>query len=202
MLDDGCNNGECGGSAVGTANMFVKIAKNKPQYRTQALKIIARTYNISLAPGDRWDYAESIVSGGGTTFGWTPSQANDPYKDAKGTQHLANDSSVYLTGDLFAACETASCLGGIMAHEATHSWVESSIEAQGMERSPTDITASSAEEALADSIGMQLGDPEGLLMAHWNRSLQNYKDPRIPFAYLQDFYEIDLSNLLSQVFGR
>ena len=49
MLDDGCNSGQCGGSAVGTANMFVKIAKNKPQYRKQALKLL-REHSISVWP--------------------------------------------------------------------------------------------------------------------------------------------------------
>ena len=171
-------------------------------FQNAYLNAVASKYDIKLAPGDRWEYAESIISGGNPVFGWTPSKPNDPYKDASGNEHTADDATVLITGDLLANCDSTLCAAGIMAHEATHSWIEEKIEAVGKERSTTDMNAGAAEEALADVVAMPLGDPEGFLMQHMNSTLNVYTDPRIPSQYLEDFYTIDLSNIASLVFGK
>jgi hypothetical protein len=167
------------------------------------LNEIAREYNINLAPGDKWEYTESIIIGGKTALGLAPDKPNDLYIDASGTQHPADESSVYITNDLFKSCDTTDCVAGIMAHEATHSWVESKIEATGQQRNDTDVTLAAAEEVSADLVAITgIGDPTGMITDHKNNQLNYYTDPRTTSKYLEDFYRIDLSDIFFLVYGR
>ena len=172
-------------------------------YQKVYLNVVARKYGIKLAPADYWEYAQSIMSGEQRVLGWAPEKPNDPYRDASGTQHAADDSAVFITSDLLNSCNSTDCAAGIMAHEATHSWIEFKIEATGQERNDTDPSLSAAEEASADLVAIAgMGDPQGMLEQHKNDMLRNYSDPRTTFKYLEDFYGIDLSDIFLLVYGR
>ncbi len=130
----------------------------------------------------KWVFAKSIVDGNGPAYGWTPDKPNDPYKDASGTQHEADDSSVFITGDLFKSSDNLDLVAGIMAHEATHSWIEYKIELTGQIRNETDLTLAAAEEASADLVAITgIGDLTGILDQHKRDQLHNvsWNDPRM-----------------------
>jgi hypothetical protein len=156
-----------------------------------------------LAPGDKWVFAKSIMSGNSPVLGWTPDKQNDPYKDASGTEHEADDSSVFVTNDLFKSSDNLDFVAGVMAHEATHSWIEYKIEATGQTRNDIDLTFAAAEEASADLVAIKgVGDPTGIIDEHKRQQLNGWNDPRTTFKYLEDYYKIDLSDIYLLVYQR
>jgi RHS repeat-associated protein len=176
--------------------------------RKEGLKYLATAKGIHLAPGDDWAYAENIFIGGQPVYGWTPSQADEPYSDQSGSTQYASDASVYVTGQGFDACGIdANCVAGLMAHEATHSWIELKIEQSSTTGQPRIISQYTiAEEMLADLVAFRMGDPQGLLTQHYYRNAglceSQFGSPCFPLTMLQGFYGIDLSNISQLIYGR
>lgn len=203
----GQDKSECGGSEENVIKVLINAGANKPQFRLQAMKVIAKVKGIHTAPGDHWNYANYISHGATPAYGWTPSRPDDPYYDSNGNVQTANDESVYLTSAGFDTCKmNIECIAGIMAHEATHSWVELKVE----QSSTTGQTRTSGyiipEEMLADAVAMDMGDPTKLLTNHYYEKAGvcsgQFGNACSPISMLESFYGISLSNISQLVYGK
>ena len=163
---------------------------------------IAEKYNIHVAPGDSLDYVDYALGG----VGLTPSIDNAPYTDRYGKVQYAKDTSVFVTAALFDFCNSDDCTAGIIAHEATHSWIELKVEQAsitGKERGHDPMHA--AEEMAADIVAIQVaGDPNGYLTTHYNdfKAKCGSQCLPLPFDALEEYYGIDLSHIVQQVSGK
>jgi hypothetical protein len=140
-------------------------------------------------------------------LGWTPSRTDDPYLDGTGEKHYADDTSVFITGDGFMSCGmNADCIAGLMAHEATHSWIELKIEQISTTNHLRLSEYTVAEEMYADVIAMQQGDTKQLLYTHYIKKAgeceQYFKTACSPQTMLESYYKIDLSNISYLVYGK
>ena len=86
----------------------------------------------------------------GITYGYAPRPTDPEGTMVDGNGNILGDpSAVYISSALFDLCNGGNnhCMGQVMAHEATHTWIQFKMEEQG-----TLQGASPAEEALADLI--------------------------------------------------
>ena len=194
--------GYCGDQLPTPQNVKVKD-------RARYIRDVARKYNIHLAPGDHWDYIDYADVGQGETLGWTPDHENQEYDDQNGDSQFSSDIPVYMTDRGFRSCHSDTCLAGIMAHEATHSWIEFKIEQTSPTNNPRMSNYVYAEEMAADVVAItQIGDAEGYLNNHFYSSNEDCEgifgkgNCSNPIQMIEDYYLIDLSNLSSQIFGR
>jgi hypothetical protein len=99
------------------------------------------------------------------------------------------------------------CLAGAMAHEATHSWVESKIESNLTTGGHRESSYIPAEEVFANEVASKrFGDPYGLLAdsskpnQYFCEQITNSSCSN-PGAILEKRYGIDLSDIVIEVFG-
>ena len=200
--DDENDWGYCGDKLPSPQNV-------KQEDRNRYMRDVAKKFKIHLAAGDYWEYLDYADVGQGETFGWTPDHENQEYDDRNGDSQFSSDTAVHVTDRGFLSCHSDTCLAGIMAHEAVHSWIEFKIE----QTSPTDNPRISdyifAEEMAADVFAMtQIGDTEGYLNKHFYSSNKDCEgifgkgNCSNTIKMIEDYYLIDLSNLSSQIFGR
>ncbi len=187
------------------------------RYGNRALILIAMYSNIHLAPGDHWEYEQKIVQIFGAPWivaGYTPAHSGEPFyipaNDLFGnmTQVSSDDSAVYISGQTFQdICSfSISCIASVMAHEATHSWVEYTAEQRYGENTPNETLGISLnQEILADQMAISLiGDAYGYMQGDINLKLADCRkygyaceDPQ---AVIESFYNIDLSALSVSIF--
>jgi len=179
-------------------------------FQNAYLNAVARKYGIKLAPGDKWEYIEfvGVEPGASNVRGWTPYRPQQPYFDSDENLKYADDSSVVATEDAFDSCgNSMDCLAGILAHEATHSWIEMKIESAGVPEYDRVSNFTPAEEMLASLVAMEVGDPMQIQSNYLGEntfSCQQLTNTPCanPLEMLESYYGIDLSDIYDLVFGR
>jgi hypothetical protein len=173
--------------------------------RLMAIMMIAYAYGIHLAPGDYWIYEKTVVlPDKSQPWGFTPDREDQVYTTGSGLK-TANDNTSIITNRLFIACGiNIDCFAGIMAHEATHSWIEYRIEERGFSINPKDATYYFASEIIADEVALSLkgGDPYGYIQQHLDDRLPYFPGSN-SIDYLYDTYGliIDPLSLIWYGFG-
>ena len=190
------------------------------QFQSSYLQAVGRKYNVNLAPGDFWQYIDVVdfIGEGYSTsaYGWTPYGTNEFYQDRAGTMHHdTNDSWVVITQKTLNECEESiECVAGIMAHEATHSWIEHLIHLENS-KSSTDAflernTCGLAEELFADAVAFEISPQNPILKSinsghHSEDCVNKYGEAACanPETLWESYYPtIDLSSVSDLVFGR
>jgi len=192
------------------ANDLIRKTATDPRYGNYALKAVANLYGLKLSPADHWEYESQTIVDLSTrpdgTFqltaaaGRTPKATNEQITTLNNgvlEYWSADDTAVYISGFAFNEMCSGSdkCIAGIMAHEATHSWIE--YLAGGNAPSPQ-IGVNLNEEIIADTVSLAvIGDTRSLVPTSQHKANIEYSagvdgySIDNPFGLVGSYYQIN-----------
>jgi RHS repeat-associated protein len=187
----------------------------KKEDRTRYIRDVARKYSINLSPIDVWGYSHTNTIRLGeydqrepAPYGFSPngSRSDDYYNDDNVFIETP-DTTVTIFKRTFDECESDNCIAGVMAHEATHSWIEWLIGEKSTLPRTDQIPA---EEVLADQVALQVSPSNPIILQEdvGPRHIsvcQNSTgtDCSNPAKIIADYYNIgEIYNIANLVYGK
>jgi len=210
--------GDCYDRGYCTRNQALLLKPPKTlrlEERIPYINAVAEKYGIHLSSTDVWGYSHTDTIRLGqydqreeTDYAFSPngSRVDDYYNDNNEFIETP-DNQVTVFKRTFDECDSADCVAGILAHEATHSWVEWLID-ENSSLPRTDQVP--AEEVLADQVALEISPANSIIIGRGidQKHLTNcmavtHSECTNPAQILSDYYGIeDIFNISNLVYGR
>jgi RHS repeat-associated protein len=187
----------------------------KAKDRSKYIKDVSRKYGIHLSPTDFWGYSDTKTRRLGeydqreeAPYAFSPngSRSDDYYNDDNEFIETP-DQQVTVFLRTFEECESDNCVAGVLAHEATHSWMEWLIDNKSS-LPRTDLVP--VEEVLADKVALEVSPSNSIIIGkgvneqHFSTcSAYTQSNCSNPAQTLYDYYQIeDIFSIANFVYGR